>query len=373
MAENSIPEKASFSNESIKSVLFSTIFIFQSNLGNIRRFFEQKLKFIFFPLAALTEVITTFLALWRLIKTDNKNLGKTFDFVLSFLTTSLVLTAVIGGLALWLNPIMVSSLFIGAIGLGVIYLIGQFFHHAYRWLSTPSIDKEKRAFFREKTLKYLQGSLVGLAVIAGIVITMLLPMAAPIVLAVGISVAVVLFIDRIYKICQYCSATHSTENKEDNNYSLDETSIENQSSIYHYYGINNRTAKLTGNLETDKIYLVKEIKEKINSLRQEIKDAERTWMEFFFPQKDKRINKIIFLSTLGGIAQSYTDEKEAAKDRFEYFKKQYTDNPRNTFQSPRRETSDVKDMFNATISFFTPAEEKTDGQSKEKTPLPTKS
>jgi hypothetical protein len=283
-------KNANLLNESLKSGVFATIFVFLSNVGGIRAIFEEQLKIYLFPFAAVTEVITTLLTFAGFINANNRNLGKTFDLILSLSTTALVLTAVIGGLWFGFAPLVVSSLFLAAIGSGALYNAGQFFYHAYRWLSSSSTENHVlKATYRNQTLKYGIASLIGLAIIVGVITTLMLPMAAPIVLLVGGALAAtaitVGLVYHLYKafnpsVVSEQAAIESTEHQP----LLDNSPEIKQS--FDYYNIQPAV--------TDKDTLVTQINDKINSLENQ-------------PQSQKRVNKLEHLNQIKAFIENPTD------------------------------------------------------------------
>ncbi|MDQ8039019.1 MAG: hypothetical protein REH83_01275 [Rickettsiella sp.] len=269
--KHTVQKVAVTANESLKSGLFAAIFTFQSNLGGIKAILEQNLKFILFPLAAVTEVITTILALTGLINAENKNLRKTFDFVLSLVTTTLVLTAVIGGLYFGFPLFAISGLFLAAIGAGALYNMGQFFYNAYRWLNLSSEAKNEKVLYRAQMLKYGIASFIGLTIVMGIVTTMILSMAAPIVLATGgIVTAVVLVVGGIYRLHKHFHPTP------ENNLVSNITNIKND---------------IITHLEDEKDYR-KSLKNDIAATRESSSGNTVHRIFGFYPQEAKRKEKL---------------------------------------------------------------------------------
>lgn len=325
--KSSALEVTTLVNDETKTALFSTIFSFHSNIGGIRGIFDQSLKSIFFPIAAALELITTLLIFLRFIKADNKNLGKTYDLVSSLITTSLVVTAIAGALFLGFSPLLISGLFIGAMAAGAVYHMGQFVYHAYRWLSTPSADKAQSAFFRYQTLKYAIASIIGLAIVAGIVTTMMLPMAAPIVLAIGgIATASILIAGGLYSLYRYFNPTpsHDTlpqktrrEERRAEQALNEDNMLRNQitntkSTGFDYYHRIDRSQKLTGDPNQNRQFLLMEIYEKITSLEKQIHHAKGSIGNAVWSEEKKRSEKIEFLTNLA-VSLLPIDKDQATK------------------------------------------------------------
>ncbi len=309
-------ENTQLLNESLKSGVFATIFVFLSNVGGIKALFEEQLKIYLFPFAAITETITTLLAFTGFITAKNRNLGKTFDLTLSLLTTTLVLYAVIGGLWFGFTPIAVSSLFLAAIGSGALYNVGQFFYHAYRWLSRPSTPENNalKATYRNQTIKYGIASLIGLTLVAGIITTLILPLMlpviAPIVLVVGgISAATALAIGLIYRIYKAFNPTvvsnqlHQVNIEENNHVGYQRLNNDNTSEteqVFDYYNIQPAV--------TDKETLLIQIQAKKASLRSQIEQSQGTISEQLWPQETKRNNKLDYLNQIEASLANPTGE-----------------------------------------------------------------
>ncbi len=271
-------------NESIKSSLFATVLVFQSNIKGIKSILEKiPVKFILFPLLAITEVITTLFNFYHFIKAKNKNLGKTFDFLFSLLTTTLILTAIVGSLSLLLSPASIASLFIAAISMGAIYNIGQFFYHAYQWLTTPSGSKT-RLFFRDQTIKYGITGLIGAIVTTGLVFTLMLPMATPVLIAVaGITATLAVVTGACYQLYKHYHPSTSAE-------AIFEDAMTNRPRYYGCQYSINKDASLDNFFQVHQAYL-EALKKDIKATRKNFFGKLCYKIFGFYPQEKKRMAK----------------------------------------------------------------------------------
>lgn len=304
-------EKASLANETIKAVLFATIFTFLSDLGGIKAILEEQLKIYLFPFAAVTEIITTLLALARFVTAKNRNLGKTFDLGLSLAMTSLVLTAVIGGLWFGLAPVLVGSLFLAAIGMGVLYNLGQLVYHTYRGLSAPSLPENKafKAMYYKQSIKYGIASLIGIAVLTGIVFTLMLPVMTPLVVVLttsgvaGIVAALACGLGLIYRIGS--SLDPSIPNRtstQDSSFHDEPARLVNRKG-FDYYNLQPH-AKPNG--EHTEEALLAWISRKKTSLENQIEESNGRFSERIWSQKTKRENKIDYLIQVEKVVKNPT-------------------------------------------------------------------
>ena len=296
-------------NSFFQSAILSIIFVFKSNIYQIGSIFEKTLAPILFPLVIIPDAIASLFAIYRFFNAKNKNLGKTFDLILVPIKTALVFTAVFAGL----NLICVQGLFLTAVGSSVIYHLGLSIFHAYHWLKSEK-NSHARALHKNHALNNLIATIAGGIVIAGIILTMVIaPYLATTLLAIaGITTASLLMLVTVYAIYRNfknpsLSPTISSLNEDSTKINhpnrLEESSSstlsysseiqnlpQNQSSNYYHREF--FTEKFTGNQQQDKVFLNKEIDNKILSLQQQIEDSKNTLSECFWPQEPKRSDKL---------------------------------------------------------------------------------
>jgi|GEM_PF-4861968 hypothetical protein len=299
-------EACALQNEVQRSLLLAALFVFLSNLKGIRIFFEQYAKIAILPLFAIVEVFSAFLALIGLINADNKNLGKVSDFLLASLSATIVVTAVVLSF-LGFPALIVAALFLAAIGATAIYQTLQCFYHAGRWLNTPTEDNHKRAFFHAKIIKYATGSVTGLVVVAGLVLTLMIPGVGATVLTVaGIATAVVVVMAIIRSVYQYfrptlpldiidtnTSRSRDVEVEVESGRLLEASTAHTVKTGFDYYYQENRAQKLTGSPEDNRDFLLKETLKKMNSWLQE----DPSWQqEAPLTLTKKHIDKVDYLA-----------------------------------------------------------------------------
>jgi len=180
--------RVNLAHETVKSASLMALFIFMSNLiASSKPIFMQIGRFAIFPIIALAEWINAAIAIKKLVSAKNKNLGKMFDVVFSLLTAAVVTIAVVGAFTfLAAAPLIAPALFIGAIGAGIVYNLVQFFHHLHLWRTSKY--ENMSAFFSSKAIGYAVNAGVGLAIIAGIVVTMMIP-GLPFIVVAAVSIA----------------------------------------------------------------------------------------------------------------------------------------------------------------------------------------
>lgn len=303
-------------NSFFQSAILSTIFVFKSNIYQIGSIFEKILAPILFPLVIIPDAIASLFAIYRFFNAKNKNLGKTFDLILVPIKTALVFTAVFAGL----NLIFVQGLFLSAVGSSVIYHLGLSIFHVYHWLRSEK-NSNARTLHKNHALNNLIATIAGGIVIAGIVLTMVVaPLLATTLLAIaGITTASLLMLVTVYAIYRNFnnpsfSSTINFLNEEraENHYSQFQDSSsstlsqksETQNQSLNYYHREFFSEKLTGNQQQDKIFLTKEIENKILRLRQQIENSKNTLSEFFWSQEPKRIEKIKSLEGFRNVLNS---------------------------------------------------------------------
>jgi len=198
--ENIAAAAVHHANEGMKSVALAAFLVFFSNVGEIGKIFLQFGRFIVLPALGVTEFIATLLALRDLVKADNRNLGKTFTFAWSAISTVIILSAIIGSF-LGLPVLVGTALFIGVVGINALYNLGQYFYHVYRGqkATTPA----ENDFFLDKAVKYGLSSLVGCLVAAALVLSVFMPLVAPALMVVAIAAAALVLIVTAYGIYKH--------------------------------------------------------------------------------------------------------------------------------------------------------------------------
>lgn len=190
---------AESANSFFQSLVLSAIFVFNSNISQIRSIFEKILAPILFPLVVIPDAIASLFALYRFTRAKNKNLGLTFDLIHVPIKTALVFTAVFAGLSL----IYVQSLFFAAVGSSALYHASLSLYHAYHWQKAEK-NSSMRALHKCHTIDNIIATTIGSTVIAGIVLTMVVtPYLGATVLAVaGVATATILLLSTVLVIIE---------------------------------------------------------------------------------------------------------------------------------------------------------------------------
>ncbi len=287
---------AESANSSIQIILFIIIFVFKSNISNIRSIFEKTLSPILLPLAIIPDAVASLFALYHFIRAKNKNLGKTFDLIHTATKTALVFTAVFAGLSLF----AVHSLFLAAVGSSVVYHLGLSVYHAYHWLKATK-NSPTAIFHKTNTINSIIATSIGSTVIAGIVLTMVFApyLGAAVLAGSGIAVAAMLVASMAYSVYRNFknpSVTTQTNESEQNN--LNE--IPTESSQENYVNSNYYTCypELTGNKVNDKNFLMEEIKAKETKIKKQIGGSKNNFFSCFWSEERKRNDKLNILQSL---------------------------------------------------------------------------
>lgn len=288
---------AESANSSIQIILFSTIFVFKSNINNIRSIFEKTLSPILLPLAIIPDAIAGLFALYHFVRAKNKNLGKTFDLIHTATKTALVFTAVFAGLSLF----VVHSLFLAAVGSSVVYHLGLSIYHAYHWLKATK-DSPTAIFHKTNTINNITATSIGSIVIAGIVLTMVFApyLGAAALAGSGITVAAMLIASTTYSVYRnfknpsVTTQTNAPEHQNNPNEASTESSQENHvnSNYYTCY------PELTGNKEKDKKFLMEAIEAKKTKIKQQINSSKNSFFGRFWSEESKRNAKLNVLQSL---------------------------------------------------------------------------
>ncbi|MDQ8039060.1 MAG: hypothetical protein REH83_01490 [Rickettsiella sp.] len=355
-------EKIGHFNHFFQAGLFSSIFIFTSNIAGIRTILENSLRAILFPIAIAPDAIASLLALLSFTNAKNKNFGKTFDLIYVPIKAALVFTAVFAGISL----LTVHSLFLAAVGSGMAYHISLYLYNTYRWLRTPknSLSSLKlRDLYKKNIIKNGISSLIGSIVLGGILATMVFApyLAASILTVAGIGTAVMLLVSSTYALYnhrkQSVSTTETAAQIETTN--DDSNSSRNQSQNHttiskDYYHRKFRKEQLTGDLNTDKDFLLKEISNKKRELYSEVEQSQRKISELFWPQNPKRYIKCDYLNKLEyQIRRVYNEKHNLSPDNdfqtdpLNVFKFP----PKKAFQSFFRAVGDVEDIAEASKNY----------------------
>lgn len=299
-------------NSFFLNTVLGTIFVFHSNISQIRSIFATILAPILFPLVVVSEVIVSLFTFYRWVDSENRNLGLTTDTILAAIKAALVATAVFAGFSL----LTVQSLFLAAIGSAALYQTGLALYHAYHWRKAEK-NSSLRELHKRHTINNLLSATMGGIVIAGIVLTMVIaPYLSAMVLAVaGVATASLLLIATVYSIYRNFASSNlskapnaTTEqphvpNAETSNPSLSarESTISSESVALlrnparssNYY---QEVPFAVGNsLAQNKEILLKEIDTHIANLEKQIAQSKRSWLECIWPQQLKRQTKINYL------------------------------------------------------------------------------
>ncbi|WP_156792727.1 hypothetical protein [Rickettsiella massiliensis] len=134
----------SLANTFTQLSLFATIFAFKSNLNGIGVFFERSLAFILFPFSIAPDAIAAALSFLSYALTTHRNFGAFVDLFYTSAKTSFVFTAVFANISLF----AVNNLFIGAVGLGILYHASLVIYKEYQWFKlskmAPTLQTELR-------------------------------------------------------------------------------------------------------------------------------------------------------------------------------------------------------------------------------------
>ncbi|TLY48639.1 MAG: hypothetical protein E6K54_01170 [Gammaproteobacteria bacterium] len=331
-------------NSFFQSVILSTIFVFKSNIYQIGPIFEKYLAPILFPLVIVPDAIASLFALYRFFGTKNKNLGKTFDLIYIPIKTTLVFTAVFAELSL----IYIQGLFLIVVGSSVVYHLGLLIFHASHWFKSKK-NSSARALHKNHILNNLIATIACGIVIAGIILTMIVApsLAAPVLAIAGITTASLLMLATVYAMYRNfknpsLSPTVNLPNEvrfEDSSSSTFSHSNEIQNQNLNYYHREFRSEKLTGKQVQDKRFLIDEIKNKIQSLEEQIVNSKNTVSEYFWPQERKRLAKMGDLEILNRALDS--DNKALTMPLSKY-----------ASQSFFRDIGDCEDINLATKHYF---------------------
>lgn len=331
-------------NSFFQSAVLSTIFVFKSNVYRIGIIFDQKLAPILFPLVIIPDAIASLFALYRFSKAKNKNLGKTFDLIYAPIKAALVFTAVFAGLSL----IYVQGLFLIAVGSSVVYHIGLLIFHASHWFKSEK-NSSARALHKNHIINNFIATTACGIVIAGIILTMVVApsLAAPVLVIAGITTASLLMLATVYAIYRNfknpsLSPTVNLPNEdrfEDSSSSTFSHSNEIQNQNLNYYHREFRSEKLTGKQAQDRRFLIDEIKNKIQSLEEQIVNSKNTVSEYFWPQERKRLTKMGDLELLNRALDN--DDKALTMSLSKY-----------ASQSFFRDVADCEDINLATKHYF---------------------
>jgi hypothetical protein len=338
-------------NHFIQTGLFSSIFTFTSNIGGIRIILESSLQAILFPLAIAPDAIASLLALLSFTRAKNKNLGKTFDLVYIPTKTALVFTAVFAGISL----VAVHSLFLIAVGSGLLYHTALSVYNLYKCLKTPKnspISLNLRNLYKENAIRNGVSSLVGGIVIVGILMTMVFaPYLGATMLAIaGIGTAAMLLLTSAYALYRHFrqSITQTIANEKIPSYTIPLLDQPINSKAYYYRKF--RAEYLTGNLEQDEQFLANEIYQKKAVLFNKINSSRGKASEFFWPENPKRQAKINYLNKLISHAPSLDLEKVGPQEIVAHpiaLQKLFNSPSKAVFQSFFRYVGDLEDITEA--------------------------
>lgn len=344
-------KKANLFNHYIQAGLFSSIFAFTSNIGGIRIIFERSLSSILLPIAITPDAIGSLLALVGLANAENKNLGKVFDLIFTLIKTALVFTAVFAGF----SPIVVHGLFLAAVGSGMAYHISLCFYNLYYWLKTPKnfpAELKLKNLYKENVIKNGVSAFKGSIVIAGILTTMVFApyLGATILAATGIGIGIILTLSSTYELYRYFkqpTPLHKTNN--DSIFHTNKSAPLQQNNSKGYYYRKFRSEQLTGNLKTDKDFLIKEIHNKKEELKHKTDQCKGKISEFFWPENPKRCIKHEFLENLASQLRHFPEAHSASlSDNATIDPSFFSSPPKKAVQSFFRAEGDVNDIIQAT-------------------------
>lgn len=343
---------AESANSFFQSLVLSTIFVFNSNISQIRSIFEKILAPILFPLVVIPDAIASLFALYRFTSAKNKNLGLTFDLIHVPIKTALVFTAVFAGLSL----IYVQSLFFAAVGSSALYHASLSLYHAYHWQKAEK-NSSMRALHKCHTIDNIIATTIGSTVIAGIVLTMVVtPYLGATVLAVaGVATATMLLLSTVLAIYRNFKNPISTTQIVDptsRSTTADgsETSILSSSTLSSsteflsntkYYQ-QTYSEKFTGDYEKDQEFMLSIINSKKKNLEYQIIQSERNFFGRLWSQKSKRNDKIELLNSIE--AQLSKKNPPISDNLFKPSNK--------AFQSFFKEKGDVENIANAARIYF---------------------
>ncbi|MES2141320.1 MAG: hypothetical protein V4471_00290 [Pseudomonadota bacterium] len=347
-------ENAGHFNHFIQAGLFSSIFTFTSNIGGIRTILESSLHAILFPIAIAPDLIASLLALFSLINTKNKNLGKLFDLIYAPAKTALVFAAVFAGFSL----LTVHSLFLAAVGSGLAYHIGLCAYNAFYLFKTPKgspANLTLRTLYKNNIIKVAISSLIGSVVITGILTTMVFApyLAASALTIAGIGTAVTLLISSTYALYNHLKQPVPIQtNQTDNLTSLynDRLKQGHTATSKAYYDRKFRSKQLTGDLQKDKIFLLGEIQDKQEELNAKIYQSKEKKSEVLWPENPKRAIKYNFLRDLEMKLHRICPENDLIPDCYPNSLNDRTSilhPPKKAFQSFFRAVGDVEDIAEA--------------------------
>lgn len=358
-------ERVSLFNHIVQIGLFSSIFAFTSNIWGIRIILERSLHAILFPIAITPDAIASLLAVFSFAKAKNKNLGKTFDLIYMPTKTALVFTAVFAGVSL----IAIHSLFLVAIGSGMLYHISLCLYNAYKFLKTPKnspADLKLKNLYKDNAIKNGISILVGSIVIIGILTTMVFApyLSASILAIAGIGTATTLVLSCVYALYRHFRQPTNMVITANETTPLDNTLYSQNPPLnskgYYYRKFRSEQLEfqpnqLTEDLIPDKNFLIREINEKKTKLTNEIHNSEGKIKEFFWPENSKRAIKLDYLDDLEFHLNLLSPEEEihsstfqaradkAQKDPLGFFKSY----PKKALQSFFHDKGDIEDIAKA--------------------------
>ncbi len=347
-------KKANLFNHYIQAGLFSSIFAFTSNIGEIRIIFERSLSSILLPIAITPDAIGSLLALVGLANAENRNLGKVFDLIFSLIKAAMVFTAVFAGF----SPIVVHSLFLAAVGSGMAYHISLCFYNLYHWVKTPKnspANLKLKNLYKGNVIKNGISASKGGIVIAGILTTMVFApyLGATILAATGIGIGIMLTLFSTYELYRYFkepAPLHKINN--DSAFHTNQPAQAQQNNSKGYYYRKFRSEQLTGNLKTDKAFLIKEIHNKKEELTHKIDQCKGKISEFFWPENPKRCVKREFLEDLASqlrhFPEAHSSSPKTSPDDATIDPSFLSSPPKKAVHSFFREEGDVKDIIQAT-------------------------
>lgn len=338
---------AESANSFFQSLVLSAIFVFNSNISQIRSIFEKILAPILFPLVVIPDAIASLFALYRFTRAKNKNLGLTFDLIHVPIKTALVFTAVFAGLSL----IYVQSLFFAAVGSSALYHASLSLYHAYHWQKAEK-NSSMRALHKCHTIDNIIATTIESTVIAGIVLTMVVtPYLGATVLAVaGVATATILLLSTVLVIyrnfknpistTQIVDPTSQPTTEDDSETSILSSSTEFLSNTKYYQ--QTYSEKFTGDYEKDQEFMLSIINSKKKNLEYQITQSERNFFGRLWSQKSKRNDKIELLNSIE--AQLSKKNPPISDNLFKPSNK--------AFQSFFKEKGDVENIANAARIYF---------------------
>ncbi|MES2998508.1 MAG: hypothetical protein V4700_04215 [Pseudomonadota bacterium] len=406
----------SSSADEIAETLFSTTdTAVNTALGNSTTVAKHILKSFFSPIIVLFDIVSTLITLIQFLKSDNINLGNIATLAISVITTTLSVIALVCFFAS-VAPVIVGGLLAVSVAVGFFRDAGLLLYNVYQWRNTSWDTKNAylKTTYQANTTKYGIAAAVGFTLLLGAVLSLIFFSITAISIISGVlgAIAVVGFLGyHVYKNIKTSSTPNaiiardsSAESKEDETESatLSDNLIvrpdlqkEKESAwVSKYHVQKHRDNQLTENLDNNRKFLLKEIVEKINSLENEIEKDKGKFFEDILQQEEKRLQKIEFLME-STIFMLPLDNREAentlcaAMDKipipaprqqklltqylllnkkitiknptlvwrthkdFSIFEKLLEKNPNSRFQSARKETGDVKDIYEAIKHHFT--------------------